>query len=406
MIKQRYDADTRNPSNSAQEQEKFCTSLTALSEPEMVIVATGRWWCLSFGWIGSTLDVWGYRKTITKPEHINTLYFHSLEAALKHPSRGSWWEITSPDGQVVVSSYSGIDDRYKSDTEGGEGGGDPALPSLSLCARQILNTRYPGSYPESIEVTDTLDRLGSDLVSHDDGVMWEMVLLGAGSDASRNGTKPKPPRPRHLSILSVDLIAEKPVDKIVIRHASGTITIRVDALEIRASKSSHSLHVTDPTTGRMKGVIASEIAGGVVAVLEAYGVRVDKPHSGISSARLIKTWKPGLFKVQQKIEGEVTYCDVKGFVRGNLGIDRRTVEVTGGWGEHTYTYKALLWHLTHIPTGLLIAQYKRRVDAEGLADLLRERVEELTDGECDPFADKTIGARAQAALDEYAKGDR
>lgn len=363
---------------------------------------TGRWWCLSFGWIGSTLDVWGHRKTITKPEHINALYFHSLEAALKHPSRGSWWEITAPDGQVVVSSYSGIDDRYKSDTEGGEGGGDPALLSLSLCACQILNTRYPGSYPESIEVTDTLDRLGSDLVSRDDGVTWETVLLGAGKDTP----KPKPPRPRHLSILSVDLIAEKPVDKIVIRHASGTITIRVDALEIRAGKSSHSLHVTDPTTGRMKGVIASEIAGGVVAVLEAYGVRVDKPHSGISSVRLIKTWKPGLFKVQQKIEGEVTYRDVKGFVRGNLGIDRRSAEITnryGADGEHTYTYKALLWHLTHIPTGLLIARYKHRVDAEGLADLLRERVEELTDGECD--VRDTVG-RVREAIDEYAKGDR
>lgn len=48
MIKQRYDADTHNPSNSAQEQEKFCTSITALSEPDLLARTKQIIWLSAF----------------------------------------------------------------------------------------------------------------------------------------------------------------------------------------------------------------------------------------------------------------------------------------------------------------------------------------------------------------------
>lgn len=94
-------------------------------------------WCLSFGWVRT--GPYGQAKPTDRPTHIETTTFHSLEAALKYPSRGSWWEITSPDGQVVMSSHKGFDEE--------------ASPNLSLCARQILNTRYPGSFPD-VEVME------------------------------------------------------------------------------------------------------------------------------------------------------------------------------------------------------------------------------------------------------------
>lgn len=103
-----------------------------------------RAWRLSFGWTES-YGPYGQRDPKHRPAYIESLYFHSFEAALHFPSRGTWWEIETPDGEVAMSSHSGFCEA--------------AVPSLSLCARQIL-------FPQEIQEEGEVER---DRVSHDDG---------------------------------------------------------------------------------------------------------------------------------------------------------------------------------------------------------------------------------------------
>lgn len=116
----------------------------------------------------------------------------------------------------------------------------------------------------------------------------------------------------------------------------------------------------------------------------------------------MKAWKPALFRVHRK-EGEP--LEVKGFTRGLLGIDKRRVELSRVWHdyqgeERTYTYTEVRWHLSHLPTGCLIASWKHRNVTEEFADLLRERMPELTDTGVEITPE--IGRKAKEILDEYS----
>lgn len=83
--------------------------------------------------------------------------------------------------------------------------------------------------------------------------------------------------------------------------------------------------------------------------------------------------------------------------------------MTSNYGDHSFTYQRLLWHLTHIPTGLLIVQRRHRRDVEEIADALREEVPELTDGRGDGgevVVDAEIGRRAQQVVDQHKGTNR
>lgn len=338
-------------------------------------------WCLSFGWAAT--GPYGQRKPSDRPSHIETTTFHSLEAALKYPSCGTWWEITAPNGKVVVSSYDGLDETACTD------------PPLSFCARQILDARYLGSFPET-KMEDGSDGW-FDLVSHDDGVTWEPVLLGVKSQASKNG-HPKSRNPGPLSDpISIGPCAE--LDRVVVRHVSGHITVRRDMLELRQnSKGTHDLFILDPESGHARGVYAAGVDVDTVIVAHSLGVRLtekDVGSGGNSHSRMPKVWKPGLFKRAQ-VDGPP--IDTRGHVRGALGIDRRMADIKG-YGD--CTYQALLWHLTHIPTGTLIVRRKERVRVEEIADALREEIPKLTDGADGVVVDEETGRRAQAVINRF-----
>jgi hypothetical protein len=129
------------------------------------------------------------------------------------------------------------------------------------------------------------------------------------------------------------------------------------------------------------------------------GVRVVEVGARVRDNRLPRAWKPGCFKIaQQEGNGTMSRVDVSGYLRGALAIDNR-VTVIAGYGGATWSTK--LWHLTHVPTGALIVRCKHRVQAEEIADRLREELPELTDGEAE--VTREIGVRAQAVLDETKK---
>jgi hypothetical protein len=256
-----------------------------------------------------------------------------------------------------------------------------AVPSLSLCARQIL-------FQEARQVEEI-----KDLVSHDDGDTWESVLLGAGSTPQK-AAKPKS-KPVRLEILSVAPCLDSP-SSITLLHKTGSMTVKPTLLELRKRKNGHDLWVL----GTPRGVYAAEVDEGTSLLLQAAGVAV-KGEGDAASNGFVKAWKPALFKIHQR-EGEP--LEVRGFMRGLLGIDRRSVERTStyGKGEHSrsYTYTSLLWHLSHIPTGFLIASWKHRNTAQEFADLLRERTPELTDTGMEITPE--VGKQVKQILDEFS----
>lgn len=340
-------------------------------------------WRLSFGRIG--IGPYGQAKPTDRPTHIETIIFHSLEAALKYPSRGLWWEITSPVGLVVVSSYKGFDEEACSD-----------LP-LSLCARQILNAQYIGSFPDA-----EVEEVWFDSASHDDGVTWEPVLLGVkNSSAARNGHQ-KPEAPRPLTVLSIEPCTDPP-NSVTIHHTSGRVTIRYDRLEIKeTAKGAYHLTILDPESGHAKGIYGL-IDFDAVIMAHLLGVKLTgkntKEEKGDNSRGCLpKTWKPGLFK---RAQADGPPINTRGHIRGSLAIDRRVADVTGGYAD---PYQRLLWHLTHIPTGLLIVQGRHRRDVEEIANALREEVPELTDGDRDGgdvVVDAEIKRRVRAVVDQF-----
>lgn len=340
-------------------------------------------WRLSYGWRyhdpNRSLSL---SRLSERPGHIETIPFHSLEAALKHLSLGSWWEITQPDGRVVMSSYKGFDETV--------------CPNPSLCARQILgNYLFPDAFPT--------DEIGSDLVSHDDGVTWEPVLLGVKNPPlAKNGHHPHKSKPVLVKMISVEP-SEEP-NRITIHHTSGQTTIRCDRLEIRqtpkgAVTGTYNLVILDPESDNARGVYAT-LDNDMMILAHLLGVGIAGKQAdqavGVGGVRLVKSWKPGLFKRAQK-DGPL--IDTRGHVRGSLAIDRRMTDVKGGYAEHTYTYQTQLWHLTHIPTGLLIVRCRKRVRVEEIADELREEIPELTDGDDDVVVDAEMRKRAQAVVD-------
>lgn len=330
-------------------------------------------WHLSYGWPES-YGPFGLCNPKHRPAHITTLHFESFEAALKFPSLGSWWEIETPEGVVAVSSYAGFS---------GE-----AVPSPSLCARQLLHDRYPGLFPESVEEDGR-----KDAVSHDDGATWESVLLGAKDAGARKPDLPSPPRPENVEILTV---SPSSPDRIILTHASGEMTVKVSSLELRKTRAGYSLWVL----GTPRGIYTRDVGEGASILLQSLGVQVAGEKEKLNG--FVKAWKPALFRVQ-KNEGEP--LEVNGFTRGLLGIDKRRVELSRVWHdyqgeERTYTYTEVRWYLSHLPTGCLIASWKHRNVTEEFADYLRERMPELTDTGMEITPE--IGRKLREVLDEFS----
>lgn len=346
-------------------------------------------WCLRFGWVARDSDYYRYGGDLNKrPTHIEETTFHSLEAALKWPARGTWWEISAPDGQVVVSSAKGFD--------------SDAHPSPSFCARQILNARRLTHFPE-VEIED---ELASSLVSHDDGETWAPALLGTrGSVSARN--RPTKARPTRVSGQTTVMVEN---GKATISHATGHATVISSLVEFRQTKNKlyDVVILEDDKSGHAKGVYLSGVSADAADTAHGLGLTVvdldtETESLGRNGAKpLPKAWKPGLFEITQMTDGISSKLPVRGFIRGALGIDRRTVEVEG-YGGHKY--QTMLWHLTHIPTGALIVKSKKRAQAEGIADGLREQIPELTD---DKTAEVTpeIGKRASSVIAEMKESNR
>jgi len=336
--------------------------------------AGGNEWCLCFGWLPQFGRSSNYDPK-KRPAYTDTLYFHSFEAALHFPSRGTWWEILTPDGQVACSSHSHFNGAV--------------IPSPSLCARQLLNDRYRGLFPESVEEGIGM---GSDLVSHDDGETWESVLLGADKSPEKKPDTPRLAKPACIEILSA---SPSEPGHITLSHRTGRVTIKASALELRKTKTGYSLWVLDPSRMYTGG-----IDEGTSLVLQSLGVVVADEKRKLPKG-FVRAWKPALFEIHQK---ERERLEVRGFTRGLLGIDRRSVERTSTYGEgehsHSYTYTSLLWHLSHIPTGYLIASWKHRNTAQEFADLLRERMPELTDTGMEITPE--VGKRVKQILDEFS----
>lgn len=324
-------------------------------------------WNLSYGWLPTNYGPFGEprgRDPKQRPQEITTLPFHSFEAALHYPRRGSWWEICTPDGQVAMSSHSGFNEE--------------AVPSPSLCARQIL-------FPEENRPEEVRD-----LVSHDDGETWQSVLLGEKSGSTKKSGLLSLPKLDSVSILTVSPSAEP--DRIILTHATGSMTVKVSSLELRKTRTSYSLWVLR-TPCR---VYTRDVGEGASLLLQALGVQVTGEKEKLNG--FVKAWKPALFEINQK---EKDSLKVRGWTRGLLGIDRRSVETSSTYGEHTYTYTCLLYHLTHLPTGCLIASWRHRNTTEEFADLLRERMPELTDIGVEEVTPE-IGKKVKQILDEYS----
>lgn len=327
-------------------------------------------WRLSFGWTAA-YGPYGTRDPKHRPAHIESLSFHSFEAALHFPSRGTWWEIYTPDGQVAMSSHSGFNEE--------------AVPTPSLCARQIL-------FPEEFRDVGEAER-ERDQVSRDDGETWESVLLGV-KDAAQKPSFPSLPKPTPVEILSV---SPSEPGRITLSHSRGRMTVKASSLELRRGKAAYSLWVLGTPRG-----IYTRVDEGTALILQSLGVR-EAGEKGAGGNGFVKAWKPALFRIQQTGKEPL---EVRGFSRGLLGIDRRRVERTNTWKdyegkERTYTYTSLLYHLTHLPTGLLIASWKHKNAAQEFADLLRERMPELTDTGVEEVTPET-GKRVKEILAEYS----
>jgi len=321
-------------------------------------------WTLRYGWL-SERDL---HRAEVLPSTIEEKRFHSLESALHRWPMFRWWEVTGPDGRVVISS------RFRLDLE--------ACPDPSLCAKQILNKRFCDLFPESRREQQELD-----LESRDFGRTWKPVLLRIKSAAKPPAYKPARPATIRSLSLAVDL---SDVSLIHVRHESGRMTILRNALEVRQTADRrYHLHV------KGSGVYAANIDARMVEECRQLSITV-LTHDKKSSDRLPKAWKPGLFSIALKNESTTT--TIKGFVRGSLAIDRRAIETKG---YNDYTYERLLWVLTHAPTGLLIAAWKHRNAAEEFADELRKIVPEFTDGERE--IDDDVKEKVKAALDEFEK---
>lgn len=336
-------------------------------------------WALCFGWVNT------YGRAVNfdpnqRPAHIKTLCFHSFEAALHfhfNNSRGTWWEILTPDDQVALSSRAGFN--------------HDAVPSPSLCARQILHTRYADLFPESVEEL----LIGRDRRSHDDGVTWESVLLGEKEEV-RKPILPSLPKPNSVEILTVSSAAGP--GWITLTHAAGSLTVKVSSLELQKSRTGYSLWVLNTS----RRIYTRDVGEGAVILLQSFGVPVADEKEKLPKG-FVKAWKPTLFKVQQSDGKEP--LEVKGQTRGLLGIDKRRVELSRTWRDYQgeekiYTYTETLYHLTHLPTGLLIARWKHKNVAEEFADLLRSEMPYLTDTGIEVTPE--IGKRVREILDRFS----
>jgi len=144
------------------------------------------------------------------------------------------------------------------------------------------------------------------------------------------------------------------------------------------------------------GVYVKNLDAHLVQTARDLGIKIKErgPRVELSGKRLPKAWKPGLFTID--IEGKQS--TIRGFVRGSLAIDYRSVEIKGYVG---CTYQGMRWCLTHVPSGGRIATQKYRSHTEELADKLRESVPELTDGDAEITAE--IKSRARSVVDEFFK---
>lgn len=335
-------------------------------------------WCLSYGYLSTTSDGWGYRPKLSRPASTIEITYHSFEAALHsldiYP-RGNWWEICTPEGEVACSSHSHFNEE--------------AIPSPSLCVQQLLHDRYPGLFPESVEEP------GKDLESHDNGETWESVLLGE-KEEGRKPILPSLPKPESVEILTVSPAAEP--GWITLTHAAGSLTMKVSSLELQKSRTGYSLRIL----GTPRGVYTRDVGEGAAILLQSLGVSIVGEKERLPKG-FVKAWKPALFKVQQS--GGKEPLEVKGQTRGLLGIDKRRVELSRTWRDYhgeekIYTYTETLYHLTHLPTGLLIARWKHKNVAEEFADLLRSEMPELTDTGVEVTPE--IGKRVREILDRFS----
>lgn len=328
-------------------------------------------WLLSYGWsyrLGQPITL---SRDKQRPREVTTLPFHSFEAALHYPSCGSWWEIYTPDGQVAMSSHSGFNEE--------------AVPSPSLCARQIL-------FPEENPLEEVRDR-----VSYDDGETWESILLGEKEEV-RKPILPPLPKPESVEILTISPASSPEPGRIILTHATGSMTVKVAALELKKSRTGYSLRVL----GTRSGTYTQDVGEGAAILLQSLGVPIAGEKEKLPKG-FVKAWKPALFKIHQK---KRQLLEVRGFTRGLLGIDKREVEISRVWydcngEERAYTYTEVRWYLTHIPTGRLIASWKHRNSAEEFADYLRERMPELADTGVEEVTPE-IGKRVKQILDEYS----
>lgn len=238
-------------------------------------------------------------------------------------------------------------------------------------------------FPESVEEGPR------DSVSRDDGVTWESILLGEKEDVKKP-TLPSLPKPESVEILTASPSPEP--GRIILTHATGRMTVNVAALELKKSRTGYSLQVL----GTPRGTYTRDVGEGAAILLQSLGVPIAGEKEKLPKG-FVKAWKPALFRVQKKGEP----LEVKGWTRGLLGIDRRSVETSNTYGEHTYTYTSLLYHLTHLPTGCLIASWKHKNTAEEFADLLRERMPELTDVGVEEVTPE-MGKMVKQILDEYS----
>jgi hypothetical protein len=367
-------------------------------------------WTLSYGW--------SYRRPgdlaidfSARPGHVETTTFHSLEAALHYPERGTWQEIRDPAGNVVMVTGKGFDET--------------ACPNPSLCAKQILNTRFPGMYPDA-EMDAVLDSIDS--VSHDDGKTWSRIILGAKQDGSGkvNGHKVSTSASRleNLTLALGPGTSSPKEDTVEIKYGefgheqeegiftiynppprrkpAGRIVIRKSALSIRQNKNNtYDIVIRKPDEKRVR-VFAAGIEQSVIDTGRTFGITIEAQESARPDG-LPRSWKPGLFKIACK-EREtengpetITQKEMRGFVRGSLGIDRRLVDQTGYGGS---SWKVLRWCLTHIPTGTGIVMCKARKGVEEIADGLRDAIPELTDDDADDVTED-IKIKARAVLEKF-----
>lgn len=302
-------------------------------------------WTLHYGYLDASDIARGQKR----PYHIDVIEFHSLEAALIHYPAFSWWEVISPSLQVVLSSSRGF---------------DPATcPAPSFCARQILNARFHGLFPE-VEWEENID-----YISHDDGETWEPAVLGNDAPVPFRSNDKKSIRPGVVKYLTLSPSADSAHPAHVhIRHSSGSAFVPLSSLRLEpVLKGQYSLKI-----GHRTYAICTAVEADQARALGVVCRRVDREIDN----GLRKAWKPGAILIQKKDNERQT---VRGYVRGNLGMDKRTINVAGYNG--TYTYQKTAWILSHIPTGLAVASFDQRNHTERTADELRASIPGFTDGD-------------------------